>query len=204
MTGTLNPEGARIRFITLASSGRDYMLYTRKTVGDFTLTMIFSGTTPLRDIRRQGRRLLDALATVPESPVDPEAQIIEQPPEPEAMVEPEVRQPYTYLWLLRDPNSSLSDQVSRTIRAALDMQLSGLGWDVHDLQAQGEYVYVRADVPGERPAYEIIEDLKQRSAALVQAGDAASLWADSYLVMMPGRDLDPDEINQFITFERML
>ncbi len=197
-----NPDEARIRFITLASSGRDYMLYTRKTVGDFTLTMIFAGTTALRDIRRQGRRLLDALASVPEVPPEPIA-VPEIAPPPVA-VEPEVRLPYTYLWLLRDPDSTFNAQTSRTIRAALDMQLNDLGWDVHDLQAQGEYVYVRADVPGERPAYEIIEDLKQRTASLVQAGDASNLWADSYLVMMPGRDLDPDEISQFITFERML
>ena len=58
----------RIRFITAQGSGKDYMLYSRRTEDDFTLSLIFAGTTPLRDIRRQGQRLVDALATVPEAP----------------------------------------------------------------------------------------------------------------------------------------
>ena len=60
-------NGSRVRFVTLESSGKDYMLYSRRTVGDFTLSMIFAGDTALRDIRRQGKRLLDALEAVPGS-----------------------------------------------------------------------------------------------------------------------------------------
>jgi DNA-binding NarL/FixJ family response regulator len=206
---------ARIRFVTLPGSGKDYMLYSRKTVNDFTLTMIFSGTTALRDIRRQGRRLMEALESVPEA-------VAEAPPEslPElAMmtgevpaVEPAVAaavtmQPFTYLWLLRDPSTTLEERTERAIVAGLGLQLGELGWRVKSLRAHGEYVYVHAEVPGERPAYEVIDDLKRRAGEIAHAQEPSlqgdSLWADSYLVMMPGRELDPDEIDQFISFERM-
>ena len=61
--------------------------------------------------------------------------------------------------------------------------------------------------PAKRPAYEVIDDLKQRTAEIIHAQypdiNPDELWADSYLVMMPGRELDADEISQFINFERM-
>ena len=46
------------RWVTAQNSGKDYMLYSRRTEDDFTLSLIFAGTTPLRDIRRQGQRLV--------------------------------------------------------------------------------------------------------------------------------------------------
>jgi hypothetical protein len=210
---TANPNEARMRFITLASSGKDYMLYSRKTVNDFTLTMIFAGTTPLRDIRRQGRRLIEALETVPETLA---GEAPESLPEVATMtgemaaVEPETpvtMQPFTYLWLLRQPDMPFNDRTGRTLAAGLTLQLREMGWQVKSLRAQDEYVYVHADVPGEHPAYEVIDDLKRRAADIVHAQEPDlypdALWADSYLVMMPGRELDPDEIDQFINFERM-
>src|SRR5262249_52166299 len=63
-----DPDQARIRFISLPSSGKDYMLYSRATVEDLTLSMVFAGSMPLRDIRRQGKRLSEALIAVPENP----------------------------------------------------------------------------------------------------------------------------------------
>jgi CheY-like chemotaxis protein len=209
-----NANQARIRFLTLASSGRDYMLYSRKTVNDLTLSMIFAGTTPLRDIRRQGRRLIEALEAVPEvesapavipsaPPVLPEMPAPAPTPEPV----PVILQPFTYLWLLRDPQAALSQSAARAIVTGLNLQLAEQGWQIRALRAQNEYVYIHADVPGDQPAYTIIDDLKQRAADIVRAQephiDTDRLWADSYLVMMPGRELGPDEIDQFITFERM-
>ncbi len=207
-----NPNEARVRFITLTASGKDYMLYSRKTVNNFTLTMIFSGTTPLRDIRRQGRRLIEALESVPDV-------VMEAPPTmPElatmtgevSAVEPEpavTAQPFTYLWLLKNPDLTFNTKTARAIAAGLNLQLGELGWRVQTLRAQDEYVYIHADVPGERPAYEVIDDLKRRAAEIAHGQEPDlrpdALWADSYLVMMPGRELDPDEIDQFITFERM-
>jgi hypothetical protein len=209
-----NADEARIRFITLESNGKEYMLYSRRTVGDFTLSMIFGGMTPLRDIRRQGKRLLDALEAVPDLLDESEIPELATIPEPvpsttltPAQVDDETFQPFTYLWLLRDPDYSFEDHTQKAITAGLTMQLGELGWHVNSLTTEAEYVYLRADVPGERPAHEIIADLKRRAADIARGQEAVedpdSLWADSYLVMMPGRDLDPDEISQFIDFERM-
>ncbi|MAS32992.1 MAG: hypothetical protein CL610_03220 [Anaerolineaceae bacterium] len=215
-----NANEARIRFVTAPTSGKDYMLYSRKTVNDFTLTMIFSGTTPLRDIRRQGRRLIDALESVDEVAIEA---LPEPMPTPAAATmtaempavapveveddEPETTQPFTYLWMLRDPDAIFEDFTARAIVAGLRLQLTEQDWHIQSLAAQGEYVYVHADVPGERPAYEVIDDLKQRTAEIIHAQypdiNPDELWADSYLVMMPGRELDADEISQFINFERM-
>ena len=60
------PDHARIRFLNLPSSGKDYMLYTRYTIDGFTLSMIFAANQQLRLIRRQGKRLAEALESVPE------------------------------------------------------------------------------------------------------------------------------------------
>ena len=116
-------------------------------------------------------------------------------------------QPFTYLWLLRDSAASFDERTERAIVAGLGLQLGEMGWLVKSLRARGEYVYVHAEVPGERPAYEVIDDLKRRAAEIAHAQEPTvqsdTLWADSYLVMMPGRELEPDEIDQFINFERM-
>ncbi len=212
-------EGARVRYITLPSSGRDYMLYSLKTDEGFTLSLIFAGTTPLRVIRRQGQRLALALQAVPEAQVIEEAQapIEEAPPTAveEAPSRIEVRKPpevkvltaYTFVWLVRDPNLQLSQSVTQAIHAGLSIQLAELGWRIKALQASNDHVYLWADVPGETPAQQIIRDLKRRSADIAQTQDrsldAVGLWADSYFVLTPGRELDMDEIAEFINFERM-
>ena len=86
---TTGLDNARIRFITLQSSGKDYMLYSKGTVGGFTLSMVFAGTRQLRTIRRQGERLINALQSTPEpityqSPV----QEVENVPEPASVESP--------------------------------------------------------------------------------------------------------------------
>lgn len=62
------PGEARIRFITLPSSGRDYMIHSRRTEDGFTLSLIFAGNMPLRIIRNQSDKLLNALTSIPELP----------------------------------------------------------------------------------------------------------------------------------------
>lgn len=204
-------DDARIRFLAL-DGGREYMLYSRKTVGGFTLSMIFGGTTPLRDIRRQGKRLLEALAAVPETPPAPPPVVTPPAPAPASAPaepsQPGTLVPYTYVWLLRDPDTTLNEAAAHAIVAGLRTQLSELGWQVQSVRAQDEYVYVYADVPGERAAYAVADDLKHRAASILRAQGAAldpqTLWADSYLVLTPGRELDDDEIAQFVDFERTL
>lgn len=210
-----NTDESRVRFITLESNGSDYMLYSRKTAGDFTLSMIFAGETPLRDIRRQGKRLMEALESVPD--------VVEEPlPDIPAVAHPDAIDDYgiatetdavelatyAYIWLLRDAELSFDAAVTRAIARGLDEQLGQQGWQVHKVVAQGEYVYVYADVPGEHAGYKVIRDLKRRSAAIaaqwMPSLDPNTLWADSYLIMAPGRDMDEEEIQQFVNFERLL
>ena len=71
------PDEARIRFVTLPDSGQDFMLYSRRTQGGFTLSMIFTANTPLRVIRRQSDRLVDALHTIPDVVQEEESSLLE-------------------------------------------------------------------------------------------------------------------------------
>ncbi len=194
------PGEVRIRFITAQGSGKDYMLYSRRTEDDFTLSLVFAGTTPLRDIRRQGQRLIDALNTVPEAPA------AKAPPRSEP-IEALPRTPYACVWLLSDPHAHLDAAVSQAISAGLNIQMSEKQWVMQALQVHEDYVYVFADVPGEEPPYQIVRELKHRSAEIAHAQNPAyptdGLWADGYLVVTPGRELDVEEIQQFINFERL-
>jgi DNA-binding NarL/FixJ family response regulator/REP element-mobilizing transposase RayT len=197
----------RIRFITAQNSGKDYMLYSRRTEDDFTLSLIFAGTTPLRDIRRQGTRLVNALASVPEAPVV-EAETPAAPVSTQTeSVDVNSMTPYACVWLLRDPGAYLDEAVSQAIVAGLNIQMHEQQWNIQTLQVREDYVYMLADVPGEDPAYQIVRDLQRRSAEIAHAQNPAyvpdSLWADSYLVVTPGRELDLEEIQQFINFDRM-
>ncbi len=203
-----NPDEARIRFINLEGSGKDYMLFSRRTVDELTLSLIFSGTTPLRDIRRQGKRLVEALQAVPEVVEVAELEMVEQFVLPESVDDGTPRTPYAYVWMIRDPDTHISSTLAQAIMRGMNSQLREDAWRLQEIQAKDEYVYLLADVPGETPPYEIVRDLKQRSAEIVYSHnptlDPNTLWADSYLVVTPGRKLDVDEIQQFIQFERML
>jgi REP element-mobilizing transposase RayT len=92
------------------------------------------------------------------------------------------------------------------LRLLLKEQLQGQGWQVRTLDVQEDYVYLLADVPGENPSDEIISDLKRRSAEIIRTSspqsDTEPVWADSYLVLTPGRTIDTEEIQEFIRFVR--
>lgn len=208
-------EGARFRFVSLPSSGKDYMLYSIHTTGGLMLSMVFAGTTPLRIIRKQAHRLVEALESVPETAIEEaqsEAVMEAAAPKPTAVPESgiasAVLNTYACVWLLRDPEEHLSDAVAQAIIAGLSIQLQEQGWRMHALQVHEDFVYLLAEVPGERPPHEIIRELKQRSSdiAHVQTPDLTpqTLWADSYLVLTPGRELQTEEILEFINFQRML
>src|SRR5690606_27011063 len=107
-------EKARLRFFTLESSGRECMLYSRHTEDGLVLSMLFYGTTKLKDIRRQGERLLRALRSVPEPAAD------EAPPRVSELVVPVVTSeppspgpltPSTVVWVLADPNAQPAEPV---------------------------------------------------------------------------------------------
>lgn len=205
------PEEARIRFVTLENSGKGYMLYSCQTDGDYTISMVFADSTPLRDIRRQGKRLVEALQSVPDTIEEEIAEVVEAASEQTlavALEPPGPLMPYTFLWMVRDPDAHFSEAVGESIVTGLRAQLNAQGWTVARLEASEDYVYLLAGVPGESPTYEVVRDLKQRTAELARRRDPSldtnNLWSDSYLVMSPGRELDVEEIQQFVNFERML
>jgi len=232
------PEETRIRFVTLTGSGKDYMLYSRLTEGGFTLTMIFAGNMPLRVIRRQSDRLIEALQTVTDVAQMPDMLIDEMEVIPEeaffideahqleplsevqqssalvaTVVEPPVSipigplTPYTYVWLVRDPQHALSDSVAQAIVVGLDIQLSRMGWQVNTLRVYEDYVYLLADIPGEASPSQLIQELKRLASDVAYGADIrldpATLWAESYMAVLPGREPNWDEIQRYIHFARM-
>lgn len=211
---------SRIRFINLPGSGKDYMLFSRRTEGDFVLTMVFAGNMPLRVIRRQSDKLLAALAAVPESATgesiapavdhdDDPTPAATETASPAAVVPvySGALMPYTFIWLLRDPAQTIPDHVAQAIVAGLDLYFSQQGWQTSTLRVHEDYIYLFGQLPAESSASDLIASLKQHSAQLVASKipELASekLWADSYYALMPGRELNVEEIQRFIRFGRM-
>lgn len=207
---------SRIRFVTLSSSGMDYMLFTRKTADDYTLSMVFAGNRPLHEIRRQGQRLVDALAVVPEVIAEPEPAPIEAEEEIEIDEESQVYLPapeevgecvpYTYVWVLRDANVSIHDLTARAIVRELDVNLTRSGWQIHDLDVHEDFIYLHADVPVRVDARSAVRKLMDSSAQVVATQKDVSapdaVWDNGYLVLQPGRSMEMDEIQRFINFLR--
>ncbi len=203
-------DQSRIRFLTLPASGKDYMLFSKRTAGgEFTLSMVFSGTQQLRLIRQQGKRLSQALSAVPEdgeliadSSVSGAGAIIDD----SSVIDPGPLAPYTFVWIVQDANKQLSDAVVTAILADLANWLKQLGWQIEVLDGEGDYLYLQADAPeSERPSA-LIRKLMVRSADVASSIDdrlqADSLWADGYLVLKPGRAMSDEEIQEFIAFNR--
>jgi hypothetical protein len=69
-----------------------------------------------------------------------------------------------------------------------------------------DFVYVYGDMPVSFKANQVIQDLMQSSAAIINSKigdvDTATLWDDSYLVLQPGREMNMEEIQRFINFAR--
>lgn len=205
-------DEARMRFVDLPGTNKDLMVYSRLTVDNLTLTLIFAHTTPLKDIRRQGRRLLDALQAVPEAPVEFIAPAPEQngSSDSDLAVEPPddgTRTTYAYVWTMRDPNGTLPRNVAQAIVSGMSVQLREQSWFIRELRATDDYVYLYGDSPADQPPPTAIRDLKRRSAHIAHmqntAFDPGTLWSEGYLVVAPGRHLEPEEIQQFVQFARM-
>lgn len=190
---------SRIRFFTLPSSGKDYMLYSRRTVGGLTLTMIFAGKTPISDIRRQANRVVEALISVPESGSAAPAASPARTKDYDG-----VRTPQTYIWLLSEAQKSFDDSLAKVLVAGLNVSLTRESWAIHALDVYDKYIYLHADVPGERPPFEVIAQLKQLSGQIVRMRDSniapETMWRDSYMVVIPGRELSAEEIERFVNF----
>jgi CheY-like chemotaxis protein len=241
LTGDWSSQ-SRIRFINLPSSGKDYMLFSRRTTDNLVLTLVFAGNMPLRVIRRQSDKLMRAMNAVPEAeesimtdeveipveetlPEDAEAmpnalmadnlanvekdleyvQNLDKPPQEIVPAGPLT--PFSFVWLVRDPDKTLPDGVAQAIIAGMDLYLTQEGWTINTLRVHEDYIYLYGAVPGERPANEIIQELKVQSAQIAAGKDSTlnpeALWADAYFALLPGRELDTPDIQRFIRFGRM-
>ncbi|MFQ5409401.1 MAG: IS200/IS605 family transposase [Anaerolineales bacterium] len=60
-----NAQGALVRFVQMPN-GQDHLLYSTQAAADLVLSMIFQAETPLGMIRKQARRVAEALLTKPE------------------------------------------------------------------------------------------------------------------------------------------
>lgn len=233
---TAEVDNARIRFITLPSSGKDFMLYSKGTVGGFTLSMIFAGTKQLRVIRRQGARLISALEATPEVVAPPEEvkpdvkpEIADETPDtgivpivPQVIVEPDSdmiavgveiveavdvgpKHPFTFIWLVEDADVQLSEAVAKKLVFWLEVQLNSVHWTIHTLKVHQDFIYLHADIPGDLSPATLIRDVMKRSTKIVRSEDDAlpeNMWADSYLVLTPGREMTDREIQRFLNFAR--
>lgn len=195
-------EKSRILFATIPSTGAEFMVSTRGTDVGFTLSLIFSETKSLHDIRRQSKRLVDALATMPEP--EPEPIVIPKPAQSTVSIpstdEIGIRTPIAYLWLLRDENAELDSTAQKTLLKMLDVELATSGWKIEDIQAP-DYVYIYGQMPASLNPRETLDSLMQKTAHALQQ-DARSLWDDSYLILQPGREMTIAEIQRFINFAR--
>ena len=183
-------KGSRIRFVTLPSTGLDYMLIARRTEDDYTLTLAFAGDSSLSDIRRQSDSLVQALARVPE---------------PDPVRVPSL--PMTAIWALNAPDQPLTAEAAQAIVSALDTNLKGDGWRIHNLNVHAEYIYVYCDTPIDSLPGEVVKQLRDLTEQAVFARmperTGTPLWSDSYLALVPGREMGADEVRRFLRFSRM-
>ena len=194
-------QQSRIRFIKVPDSGADYMLNSRGTVGDHTLTMIFAGGKQLSEIRRQGDRMLSALAAVPAGePLTAEVELDESIADAQ-----DSRTPIAFVWMVADSALLLRRSVAEQLVFWLEVQLNALNWRVHRLDVHQDFIYLFADAPGRASPDSLVRTVMDRSRLIACSEDKslpAQLWADAYLVLQPGRELSQRELRNFIQFAR--
>lgn len=119
--------------------------------------------------------------------------------------EPEVLVAYNFVWILRDATQPLTNEAAQALIGSLNTILSGRTWRIRNLDVYGDFVYLRADVPQSQAANKAVREAMRASAEALQPTTPAwakDLWADSYLVVPSERELQLDEIQEFIQFAR--
>ncbi len=204
---TAEQNRSRLRFLSLPHDGRHFMLYSKGTLDDLTLSLVFAGSQSLSAINRQGDRMLQAMAQVPaveaktgedDSDTKPALSLADIPAAGSTRA-------LTFVWLVADPAISLSQNVAKQLVFWLEVQLNSLGSTVRRIDAHQDFVYLVAEfVEGAAPD-QIAKDLMARSERIARSEDQSlpqELWADAYLVLQPGRDLDLRELQGFLSFVR--
>jgi REP element-mobilizing transposase RayT len=134
------------------------------------------------------------------------AQVLQQPVIPELPypVYTGTPTPFTYLWRLAHPNSVLLPQLRDLLGRELERQLTEMGMIITSLAVQENYIYLLTKTPSETPPHVVMNDLKARSAWIIHHADKQfpldAIWAESYCVLAPGREMQKSEIDQFIAF----
>ena len=185
----------RVRFINLPDKNAEYMLYSQRTDRDLVLSLIFAGQTPVKAIREQSTRLLEALQAVPEA-ISANWSDIE--------IDPVVsRSPYTYVWFMRESDMPLDSMTALRLRIRLGRELARNQWDVHAVELSQSFVYVYADIPETVDVQDAVNKLKDLSRQQWQEIDPAipdDVWSDGYLFLSPGRQISTDEIFEYADF----
>ena len=187
---------ARVRYITLPTSRQEYMLHTRRTENGYVLSMAFAGDLAVSEIRAQSDAVAETLhALRPAGGDDPAAALADA-----SLVG------LTAVWMLDNPEAPLTADVAQAVVIEFDRQLRDLGWTIHAMNVHTDFVYVYCDVQTTYLASEVIAELKRISAeaAVSRRPDWSpdTLWADAYMVLMPGRELGSDEVESFLAFTR--
>ncbi|MCY4018669.1 MAG: hypothetical protein OXG39_04620 [Chloroflexi bacterium] len=206
---TAEQNRSRLRFLSLPNDGGHFMLYSKGTLDDLTLSLVFAGSQSLSAINRQGDRMLQAMAQVPAVDVKKEEEDSDSKPTLPLADVPETAarstQALTFVWLVADPATALSQNVAKQLVFWLEVQLNNLGSTVRRIDVHQDFVYLVAEFPEGAAPDQIAKDLMARSQRIARSEDESlpqALWADAYLVLQPGRDLDMRELKGFLSFVR--
>ncbi len=165
-------------------------------------------------IESEGEDAAPALAEAEE----PQERDVEtrEPLETAPAIDPATMVKYACAWILRDPDDELDEEVVKALPNWLDQIITSHYWLAEQIDVQPDYISVVVSVtPGETPS-QVVETLMVETARRILAarpdflpvgGGAAengeaSLWADAYYVIAPGRPLTNEEISNFISYQR--
>lgn len=214
-------SGALMRYVALAEIG-EVLLYSLRVEEGFTLSMAFHRDTALGAIRKQARRLQEALALVPEAPaartqpsrptaLKPPSGLREmaaaQPaPPPPADEEATPLVGYTVLLIPDDPRVELRDELAEALSAWLPEIAAEAGWEAQDVDVQADYVVMTLGVPENLSPDTAITQIVGHSTERVREAwselGEAPLWANGYYVVTPPRPLTEREIARVLTVQR--
>jgi hypothetical protein len=214
------PAGqGRIRFVTLASTGQDYLLYSHRTVQHMTLAMIFAGDRRLTAIRQQWQRVAGALAVElpegaqPETDAPPPAHASVTPPELPAL--PEVprtddgdfdaaaRQRLAFAWLAQPDAVAGFQALGARLAAELETGLLARGWGVSAIELREGQLLATVDAPAQVAVPELMAGFRRYANALAATLAPPALetpLADAYLRVDPPRQITTAEMAIFQRF----